>query len=165
MEQQLNKKFEEYIIKFKQSIQSKLTEVGGITPATINEIMEYIYDYDRLIYTKDDTKQKKTKEDKPPFEKCIAILPNGTQCNRKKKKNLQYCGGHLDLNGLNNNSPEQEEFRQIDVYSENVGGIIYYVDKYYNVYNTEDVMNNKQNPEVIAKYCPLEKKVILPPQI
>lgn len=157
MEQQLNKKFEEYIIKFKEDIKTKLFQINGVDSYKINEIMEYIYDYDRLTFTKEDIKQRKTKDDRPAFEKCIAILPNGEQCPKKKKKNLQYCGGHSELGSLNNTSIPGEEFKQIEVYSENIGGIIYYIDRFNNVYNTEDVMNNKQNAKIIAKYNPLER--------
>jgi hypothetical protein len=31
-------------------------------------------------------------------------------------------------------------------------GIVYYVDDYQNVYRTEDILNEKSNPQVIAKY-------------
>lgn len=157
MEQQLNKKFEEYIVKFKEDIKTKLFQINGVDSYKINEIMEYIYDYDRLTFTKEDIKQKKIKDERPVFEKCIAILPNGEQCTKKRKKNIQYCGGHCDLGVLKSTSNGSEELNQIEVYSENIGGIIYYIDKFNNVYNTEDVMNNKQNARVIAKYNPLER--------
>lgn len=31
-------------------------------------------------------------------------------------------------------------------------GLVYYIDTYGNVYKTEDVLQNKKNPEIIAKY-------------
>ena len=31
-------------------------------------------------------------------------------------------------------------------------GIVYYIDNYKNVYKTEDVLSEKENPEIIAKY-------------
>jgi hypothetical protein len=157
MEQQLNKKFEEYIIKFKEDIRAKLFQINGVDTYKTNEIMEYIYDYERLTFTKEDIKQKKTKNERPEFDKCIAILQNGEQCTRKKKKNIQYCGGHSELGNLNSNSTNNEELNQIEVFSENIGGIIYYIDKFNNVYNTEDVMNNIQNARIIAKYNPQKR--------
>ena len=31
-------------------------------------------------------------------------------------------------------------------------GIVYYVDKSNNVYKTEDIIEGKQNPRIVAKY-------------
>ena len=36
--------------------------------------------------------------------------------------------------------------------AQEIGGIVYYIDNYNNVYNTEDIMNEKQDPGIIAQY-------------
>jgi hypothetical protein len=41
---------------------------------------------------------------------------------------------------------------KLEVVAEEIFGIIYYVDKFNNVYKTEDIMEGKQNPQIIAKY-------------
>ena len=38
------------------------------------------------------------------------------------------------------------------VWAQEIRGIIYYIDKNNNVYNPDDIMNNKTNPDIIAKY-------------
>jgi hypothetical protein len=35
---------------------------------------------------------------------------------------------------------------------EEVNGIVYYIDNYNNVYNTEDIMQNVMEPKVVGKY-------------
>ena len=42
---------------------------------------------------------------------------------------------------------------QVEVVAKEIKGIIYYVDQSSNVYKTEDVVQNKTNPKVIAKYA------------
>jgi hypothetical protein len=181
MEQQLNRKFEEYIIKFKENIKTKLFEIEGIDIHKASEFMEYIYDYERLVFTKDDLKNKKSKnkisdcDDNPlsttsnntsneskKTEKCIAILPSGQQCNKKKKKGLNYCTCHSDMlikaDSSNVTEDKNDNINIIDIFTENIGGIIYYIDKYNNVYNTEDIMNDMRNPRIIARYFPSERK-------
>jgi hypothetical protein len=187
MEQQLNRKFEEYIIKFKENIKEKLFEIEGIDIHKASEFMGYIYDYERLIFTKEDLKNKKSKNNKlyvlhcddnhlsimnesttnnpseknesKKTEKCIAILPTGQQCNKKKKKGLNYCTCHSDmLKKTDSLNIFDENINIVDIFTENVGGIIYYIDKYNNVYKTEDIMNDIRNPQIIARYFPSERK-------
>jgi hypothetical protein len=38
------------------------------------------------------------------------------------------------------------------VWAQDIGGIIYYVDQTGNVYQAEDIVLNKINPKIIAKY-------------
>ena len=40
----------------------------------------------------------------------------------------------------------------IEVWAQDIQGIIYYIDKNYNVYQTEDIMQGKVNPKIIAHY-------------
>jgi hypothetical protein len=53
-------------------------------------------------------------------------------------------------------SQENESLLKLEVFTENIGGILYYIDKYNNVYKNEDIMNNIKNPRIIAKYIPSE---------
>jgi hypothetical protein len=38
------------------------------------------------------------------------------------------------------------------VFAEDINGIVYYIDNISNVYKTEDILQEKQNPEIIAQY-------------
>ena len=40
--------------------------------------------------------------------------------------------------------------KDVEVVAVDVQGIMYYVDKYDNVYEMEDVLGNKQNPKIIS---------------
>ena len=40
----------------------------------------------------------------------------------------------------------------MDVIAKEMEGIVYYVDDFQNVYRTEDILNEKENPQVVAKY-------------
>jgi hypothetical protein len=42
--------------------------------------------------------------------------------------------------------------QKVEVWAQEIQGIIYYIDKSFNVYQTEDIMQGKVNPKVIAKY-------------
>jgi len=42
--------------------------------------------------------------------------------------------------------------QKVEVWAQDIQGIIYYIDKNMNVYQAEDIVNNKTNPNVIAKY-------------
>jgi hypothetical protein len=39
----------------------------------------------------------------------------------------------------------------LSVFAEDIQGIIYYMDKFLNVYNTEHVVEGIENPQIIAK--------------
>jgi hypothetical protein len=42
--------------------------------------------------------------------------------------------------------------QKIEVWAQDIQGIVYYIDKTNNVYQAEDVVINKVNPKIIAKY-------------
>jgi hypothetical protein len=40
----------------------------------------------------------------------------------------------------------------VEVWAQDIQGIVYYIDKSNNVYQAEDIVSNKINPKIIAKY-------------
>ena len=40
----------------------------------------------------------------------------------------------------------------MEVFAQEINGIVYYLDQRNNVYNTEDVMSSKENPRIVAKW-------------
>ena len=42
--------------------------------------------------------------------------------------------------------------QKIEVWAQDIQGIIYYIDTHNNVYQAEDIIVNKINPKIIAKY-------------
>ena len=42
--------------------------------------------------------------------------------------------------------------KKVEVWAEDINGIIYYIDKFNNVYDHNDIINGIPDPKVIAKY-------------
>ena len=38
------------------------------------------------------------------------------------------------------------------VWPQEINGILYYIDNYNNIYKSEEIISNKINPNIIAKY-------------
>lgn len=156
MERRLNKKFEDYITSFKNDIRDKINTIEFEELDKINELMGYVYDYERLVFKKEDiSKRKRVKNTIPEINRCNARRANNEQCTRRKRDGCEYCGTHIKgaPHGLiTENISNNEVACKLEIIAQEIGGIVYYIDNNTNVYNTEDVMNNKENPDIIAKY-------------
>ena len=156
MERRLNKKIEEYITTFKDSIKQKSSQLG-INNDEANQLLQYIYDYDRLSFNKEDfMKRKRVKNFVPIFDRCCAKRATNEQCTRRKKDGNEYCGTHMKgtPHGIieNNNEDVKVNTQKVEVWAQDIKGIVYYIDKFNNVYQPEDIIVNKINPKIIAKY-------------
>jgi hypothetical protein len=83
---------------------------------------------------------------------CTAYSKGPT---RRKKENHEYCGTHLKgtPHGIIDNQNEPKNTTQkIEVFTQDIKGIIYFIDNVSNVYKAEDIVNNVINPKIIAKY-------------
>ena len=155
MEKRLNKKIETYITTFKDDVKEKASQLGLVNEDT-NNLLMYIFDYERLVLAKDDfVKRKRVKNVVPFFDRCCAKRANEEQCTRRKKVGSEYCGTHLKgtPNGMIDMQSENlPSMQKIEVWAQDIMGIIYYIDKSGNVYQAEDIVVNKMNPKIIAKY-------------
>ena len=156
MERRLNKKVEGYFTSFKDDIKDKITQMGMIENEEVNHLLQYIYDYDRLSFNKEDfQKRKRVKNFVPIFDRCCAKRATNEQCTRRKKEGCEYCGTHIKgtPHGIMDNQSETKVTTQkIEVWVQDIQGIVYYIDKSNNVYQAEDIVKNKPNPKIIAKY-------------
>ena len=156
MERRLNKKAETYITSFKDNIREKATQMGMTKNEQVNQLLQYIYDYDRLAFIKEDfQKRKRVKNFVPIFDRCCAKRASNEQCTRRKKDGCEFCGTHLKgtPHGIIDAQNEHKNTTQkIEVYAQDIQGIVYYIDKNNNVYQAEDIISNKINPKIIAKY-------------
>jgi hypothetical protein len=156
MERRLNTKVETYIKTFKDGIRDKILGLNITQDDNIGSLLEYIYDYNRLVVTKEDfVKRKRVKNSIPENNRCMAKRANGEQCTRRRKIDFEFCGTHSKgtphgLSELNNDIKNQTQ--TIVVFAKEIRGIVYYIDDYKNVYNTEDVMREIENPKIIAQY-------------
>jgi len=157
MEKRLNTKIESYIREFKDSIRNKITDLDiQFEKSKINELLEYVYDYERLSLKKEDlVKRTRVKNSIPSLNRCIAKRANGEQCTRRKKEECEYCGTHtkgIPHGYVEQNAEKQIMNEKIEVFIKDFKGIVYYIDKNENVYKTEDILDGKPNPKIIAKY-------------
>lgn len=156
MERRINKKIEAYITAFKEDVKERAEELGLTNNNSLSSLVKFVYDYDRLVLVKEDfMKRKRVKNSVHLADRCCAKRANCEQCTRRRKEGSEYCGTHLKgtphgICKLDEN--EKPQGQKIEVWVQDIQGIVYYIDKNNNVYQTEDIYTNKSNPKVIAKY-------------
>jgi hypothetical protein len=155
MEKRLNKKIEVYVTSFKDAIRNKIGSLDFEDKEKMNELIEYVYEYDRFVLIKDDlNKRKRVKNSIPSSNRCSAKRASGEQCTRRRKENCEFCGTHAKgtPNGLiTGTDTEIQHLQKVQVTAEEISGIVYYIDSFKNVYRTEDILAGKSNPEIVAK--------------
>ena len=157
MEKRINKKLENYITDFKNNLREKIDSTLFVDiEKDKNNILQYIYDYERLNISKEDfSKRKRVKNTVPLFDRCCAKRASNEQCTRKKKTGFEYCGTHIKgtPHGIVLQNDENiQTTNKIEVWAQEIQGIIYFIDDNENVYRTEDIASNICNPKIIAKY-------------
>jgi hypothetical protein len=156
MDRKLNKRIADYVVEFKKTIKEKALELNFTENGKIQQLIEFIYNYDRLVLSKEDvSKRKRVKNTIPNTNRCHAKRANGEQCTRKQKEGHCFCGTHVKgtPHGIMNNETEQENTYVIgEVTAEDINGIVYYLDKHGHIFSTEDVLNGIPNPKVVNKY-------------
>jgi hypothetical protein len=164
MERRLNTKLELFLKTFKDGIRDKIIALNITQNDEINKLIEYIYDYNRITVDKEDfIKRKRVKNSIPENNRCMAKRANGEQCTRRRMVECDFCGTHSKgtPHGLMTNQPEViNRDRTIDVFAKEIKGIVYYIDNFKNVYNTEDILKNKKNPAIVAQYTVVDRDTI-----
>ena len=170
MEKRINEQLKGYLSKFKDDIRDKIVELGLGETERINELLEFVYEYNSLSFEKEDfMKRRRVKNAVPMENRCNAKRANGEQCTRKRREDCEFCGTHYKgtPHGIATNenataeSLSNEEVT-LEVFAEEIGGIVYYIDKLKNVYKTDDVLQAKLNPVVIAKWEKNGEKYTIP---
>jgi len=88
MERRINKKIENYLSEFKENVRAKAVELGSKDPG-VHQLVQYIYDYDRLNLCKEDfMKRKRVKNVVHLSDRCCAKRANGEQCTRRRKDDI-----------------------------------------------------------------------------
>ena len=155
MEKRLNKKIDTYIRDFKDAIRDKSCQMN-MKSEQVDSLLQFIYDYQKLAFDNDDfKKRKRVKNFVPVFDRCCAKRATHEQCTRRKKEGYEYCGTHIKgtPHGIvEQDAQEYKATEKIEVWAQDISGIIYYIDNRNNVYQTEDIVVNKTNPKIIAKY-------------
>jgi hypothetical protein len=172
MEKQINKRIDDYMTDFKEKIKEKMIELGLTEKEEMHSLIQFIYNYDIFQLDKDDlVKRKRTKNTISYFDRCCAKRSTGEQCTRKKKDGCEYCGTHVkgiphgiveELKDEGENKDSTFSTQKIEVWVQDIHGIMYYIDKNGNVYQAEDIVMNKLNPKIIAKYIKVENQYKIP---
>jgi hypothetical protein len=169
MERRLNTKVETYIKTFKDGIRDKIIELNITQDNNIGTLLEYIYEYDRMIVNKEDfVKRKRVKNSIPENNRCMAKRANGEQCTRRRKMEYEFCGTHSKgtPHGLSDTNIDIKNNKQsLVVFAKEIHGIVYYIDNYKNVYNTEDIMQSNENPRVVAQYDKIDENTYTIPSL
>jgi hypothetical protein len=156
MDKRLNKKVEVYVTKFKDDLRDKIASLDIPDKVIAIELVDYVYNYERLTLAKDDfSKRKRVKNSIPGTNRCNAKRANGEQCTRRRKEGCEFCGTHFKgaPHGLITAVTDAGATKHsLEVTAEDIGGIIYYIDKFNNVYKTEDILKGIENPVVIGTY-------------
>lgn len=170
MEKRINDQLKNYLSKFKDDVRDKIVELGLGETEHINELLEFVYEYNRLTFEKEDfMKRRRVKNSVPMENRCNAKRANGEQCTRKRRDDCEFCGTHykgtphgIATNENGSSESMMNEAVTLEVFAEEIGGIVYYIDKFKNVYKTDDVLQAKLNPGIIAKWEKTGDKYTIP---
>ena len=156
MEKRVNGHIDRYLHEFKDAVKNKICELNFQDATKASELAAFVYDYEKLTLSRDEiTKtQRDAKPQVPEQSRCAAKRAMGEQCTRRRKEGSEFCGTHCK--GVPHGQvpcPDAETtVQQIELFTEKIQGIVYFLDKCGHVYNTEEVLDNKQNPQVIATW-------------
>lgn len=166
MERRINKQVDDYLLKFKDDIKTQIGLLNINDTDKMNQLLQYIYDYERLTLDSDSfLKRKRVKNMVMLSDRCCAKRANGEQCTRRRQDDTTpYCGTHIKgaPYGICEDIQKKQDGQQIEVWAQDIQGIIYYIDKAYNVYQVEDIMQSKVNPKVIAKCIKIGETYFIP---
>ena len=156
MEKRIHTKVSNYIDNFKSEVKTYLKSNDNIPVSEKSDLLKFIYDFGTLEINKQDfVKRKRSKSVVPFYSRCIAKKSSGEQCTRKKRNESSYCGTH-DKNRphgeINECDKEENILKKVEIWIEQINGIVYYIDGKNNIYKTEDILQNSQNPKIFAKY-------------
>lgn len=167
MERRINSRIDAFMHALKLQIADKFEEVRQKNAQNVaanphlqdmqrdyTQIMNFIYESDKLKLSKDDfAKRKRVKNAVPVFDRCHAKRANGEQCTRRKKEGCLCCGTHTKgtPHGMFDGLDEPITNVKVETWVQDIKGIMYHIDNQGNVYDPEDIVANKMNPNVIAK--------------
>jgi hypothetical protein len=150
MEKRLNTKLDTYVNDFKREVVELLRNGTSYT-----DIIQFVMDYQGITLGDTDfLKRKRSNNIVPVCEKCTAKRMNDTQCTRRKQGGTEFCGTHIKGTpyGVMEPSTTSPTIKQVEIFQQEINGILYYIDSEHRVYSMEDVLSNKTNPKVIASY-------------
>jgi hypothetical protein len=166
MEIRVNKAIQSYVTSFKDDIRNKAAALRFEDNTKINDLIEFVYDYERLSIPKDTIeKTKRPKLSVQQGQRCIAKRANDEQCTRRRKEGCDLCGTHFKGVPYGVIKPNEETNvcnKTLSVFAQDICGIVYYIDDKKNVYKTEDIISGKENPQIVAKWAMVDNIYTIP---
>lgn len=138
----------ETVTKYINEFKNRIIENSTLS----QEEKQFIEEYPEIKISE---KKKRLRNVIPDDERCHAHKASGERCTRKKKNGENVCGTHLKgiPHGLiNDATPIANKNKKVDVWTQDICGIVYYIDAGKNVYNSHDIMKNIPNPRIIGSY-------------
>ena len=167
MEKRINNKITGYIKGLKEDYRKKIFDLNFTEESKVIELLEYIYNYHHINIDKNDFQKRKRVKNVVPFcDRCKAKRANNEQCSRRRRDDSEFCGTHIK--GIphgkidQSNDSDMDKKKKISVWAEEIMGITYYIDENKNVYSPGDIIKNKENPDVIAKWELTDGKYTIP---
>ena len=161
MEQRIHDKIDQYITELKEQFMQQTMHMEK-TPDVLR-LMQFICDYDRLALHKDDfQKRTRAKHAVYTLDQCCAKRSNGQRCTRRRKTpDDLFCGTHvkgIPYGAFTSHEQHEEEVDAINatkegthIFTRDIQGIVYYVDRFNQLYQAEDVLRGYTQPRVIGK--------------
>ena len=137
----------EFVDKYITTFKSNLIDRFDLT----EEIEKFVTEYPDINLV---LKKKRLRNTIPDEDRCHANKASGERCTRKKKTGEEVCGTHLKgtPHGLSGTQTGTKNNKKIDVWTQEILGIVYYIDNNKNVYSSMDILKNIPNPSVIGSY-------------
>ena len=154
MEKRIKKKVGDYFKQYKDDIKNKILCLE-CDKGKLMEVIQFVYDYEDIVIGDNDfMKRKRTKNMVPLHERCIALRANGEQCTRRKRDDCDFCGTHVkgSPNGTCDNDENIVTKKKVEIWTQEIKGILYYIDDEGNVYDMDDIMRNEPSPKIVMKY-------------
>jgi hypothetical protein len=161
MERRVTKKIETYQVEFKNEVKNWLSTQGATVKSGNDDktsvFLQFLFDFPALKLDKEDfLKRKRIKNIVPKYERCTSKRANGEQCTRRKKNGCEFCGTHTKgtPHGVMDKgiSDDNKIKIKVEIWVQEIKGINYYIDTDNNVYKPEDIIQNSDTPQIIAKW-------------
>ena len=160
MERNIKKKVNDYLNEFKSNLQKWLNEneasIVVNEQSKTNEFIQYLHDFPNLELEKQDfQKRKRIKNNVPDYNRCIALKCNGERCSRKQKNaDTSFCGTHMKGSPYGTIQKESQipKKQKVQLWLEEINGISRYIDKDFNVYSSQDIVQQNPNPRFLGSY-------------
>jgi hypothetical protein len=154
MEQRTNACIEKYLHGFKSAIKTKILDLE-LGAKAASDLLGFVNDYENLTITKEEMVKPKKRDEKvtkcPVASRCLAKRATGEQCTRRRKDDAEFCGTHCK-GAPHGQVASDATVQHIELFTQKISGIVYFLDHSGHVYNTEQVMSSQQNPAVIATW-------------